>query len=93
MISFCFINSFRYSCEIEFEDKIVITGGSDNSETYGEPLARVTSYTYDGFLADLPEMNEARKQHGCTYFINNDDKIVSTINKITQSIGQKQFNY
>ena len=90
MISFCFINPFRYSCEIEFEDKIVITGGSDNSGTYGEPLARVTSYTYDGFLADLPEMNEARKQHGCTYFINNDDKIVSTINKKDNTINRSK---
>ena len=72
-----FINSFRSSCAIGFEDKIVVTGGSDNSGTYGEPLARVTSYTYEGFLADLPEMNEARKAHGCTYFRNNDNKIVS----------------
>ena len=72
-----FINAFRYSCAIGFEDKIVVTGGSDNSGTYGEPLARVTSYTYEGFLADLPEMNEARKAHGCTYFRNNDNKIVS----------------
>ena len=69
----------------------MITGGSDNSGTYGEPLARVTSYTYDGFLADLPEMNEARKQHGCTYFINNDDMIVSRRNKTTQSIGPKKI--
>ena len=56
----------------------MITGGSDNTGTYGEPLARVTSYTFDqGFLADLPEMNEARKEHGCTYFVNNDNKNVS----------------
>ncbi len=72
-----FMNSFRYSCAIGFEDKIVVTGGSDNTGTYGEPLTRVTSYTYEGFLADLPEMNEARKDHGCTYFRNNDNKIVS----------------
>ena len=69
---------FRQSCEIGFEDKIVITGGADNNGVYGDPLARVTSYTFiQGFLADLPELNEARKLHGCSHFKNNDNKIVS----------------
>ena len=66
------INSFRSTCEIGFEDKIVITGGVDKSDNI---VARVTSFTFNqGFLADLPELNEARLLHGCTHFLNNDNK-------------------
>mgnify|MGYP007048340204 FL=1 len=38
------INSFRSTCEIGFEDKIVITGGVDKSDNI---VARVTSYTFN----------------------------------------------
>ena len=56
----------------------MITGGADNDGLYGKPLTRVTSYTFNqGFLADLPQMIEARKEHGCTHYLNNDNKIVS----------------
>ena len=53
---------------------MVITGGVDIG---GNIVSRVTSYTFNqGFLADLPELNEARLLHGCTYFLNNENKIV-----------------
>ena len=72
-------NPLRYSCEIGFKDKLVITGGTDNDGTYGKTIARVTSYTFNGFLADLPDMNEARSSHSCTHYLNNDNKIVGSM--------------
>ena len=56
----------------------MITGGTDDNGTYGEAIARVTSYSFEGFLADLPDMNEARSSHGCSHYLNSDNKIVSS---------------
>jgi len=67
----------RYACEIELNDKFVLTGGTDNDGTYGNPLTRVTSYdVYENVVVDLPELLEARMTHGCTYFSNNDNNQV-----------------
>jgi len=67
----------RYACAIELHDKFVLTGGTDNDGIYGNPLTRVTSYNIDeNVVLDLPELQIARMQHGCTYFSNNDNKQV-----------------
>ena len=71
--------SSRYACEIELNDKFVLTGGTDNDGTYGNPLTRVTSYdVYENVVVDLPELLEARMTHGCTYFSNNDNNQVKS---------------
>ena len=64
------------SCAIRLVDKVVITGGTEKDGIYGDPLSRVTSYNQNGFLADLPELQESRLSHGCTHFSNNDNKLV-----------------
>ena len=67
----------RYTCAIELNDKFVLTGGTDNDGTYGNPLTKVTSYNIEeNVVLDLPELQVARMQHGCTYFSNNANKQV-----------------
>ena len=57
--------------------KFVLTGGTDNDGTYGNPLTKVTSYNIEvNVVLDLPELQVARMQHGCTYFSNNDNEQV-----------------
>ena len=56
----------------------MLTGGTDNDGTYGRPLTRVTSYNiYENAVVDLPDLQEARMQHGCTHYLNNDNQQVS----------------
>ena len=74
------------SCAIQLEDRVVITGGTDNNGIYGDPLRRVTSYNYDGFLADLPELLESRIQHGCSHYLNNENQLVK-LNKPLEGIA------
>ena len=53
----------------------MLTGGTDND---GSPLTRVTSYNiHENAVVDLPELREARMQHGCTHYLNNDNQKVS----------------
>ena len=73
------------SCAIRLVDKVVITGGTE-TDGYGDPLSRVTSYNHNGFLADLPELQESRLSHGCTHFSNNDNKLVRFF--ITSQVSQ-----
>ena len=64
------------------DEIVVITGGIDNNNEnnrwpYGNSLSRVTWYNKEwdsnNFLGHLPEMQEARMQHGCTYYYRSQD--------------------
>ena len=55
----------------------MLTGGTDNDGNYGYPITRVTSYQWPDAVRDLPELQEARMQHGCTHYLNNDNQQVS----------------
>ena len=56
------------------ETQLVITGG------YNANL--VTMYDMYGFVSELPDMNEGRQGHGCGYYRNDNDQIVSLKNCI-----------
>ena len=51
------------------ETQLVITGGYNSSQ--------VTMYDMNGFVAQLPDMAEARMGHGCGYYRNDNNQIVS----------------
>ena len=68
----CFI---RAACSIEFDDKVVVTGGWGD----GWGIKRVTVYDVHGFVEFLPNMIHGRKDHGCGHYINNNNEIVKFI--------------
>ena len=64
-IHFC----FRKACSIELSDMFIVTGG-DRSRR------RVSKYTTNGWVEDLPDLNEERHSHGCGYYFNDEMKRV-----------------
>ena len=64
------------ACSIHLEHTVVITGGMPSNDDR-TPTARVQQYYAQGAINRLPDMLTARKDHGCGYFVNKDDKIVS----------------
>ena len=63
----------RRACSIEFDDKVVVTGGYDQED---KQTNRVSVYNVNGFVEYLPNMFTKRESHGCAHFIDNDDNIV-----------------
>ena len=45
---------------------IILTGGSYS-------LTRVSEFSQSGFLTDLPQLQEGRRNHGCSFFTNEDN--------------------
>ena len=35
-------------------------------------MTKAGQYTASGWMEDLPELNEGRRQHGCGFYFNND---------------------
>ena len=50
------------------DDEIILSGLDDKK--------KVSKYNEDGFVSDLPNMNEGRINHGCSKYVNSDNKIV-----------------
>ena len=61
----------RSACSIEFDDRVVLTGGWDFGATN-----RVAVYNVDGFVEYLPDLNHMRQDHGCGQYIDGNDRIV-----------------
>merc|ERR1711973_736869 len=53
------------ACSIELPEMFILTGGRFTNTT-------VSRYSTSGWMEDLPELNEGRKNHGCGYFYNED---------------------
>ena len=51
------------ACAINLGTTVVLTGGWGSSQ-------RVTEYSEDGFLRDLPHLQEMRASHGCSFYEN-----------------------
>ena len=49
---------------------MILTGGCSAGEYYTTP--RVVEYNEDGFLRDLPQLQNHRRDHGCGYYVNED---------------------
>jgi len=60
--SFDLVNPFKESCAISLEDFVIITGGK---EGYTSFIKNVIQYNLQGFVKNLPDMNEGRAGHGC----------------------------
>ena len=63
------ILEYRNACSIQLEEVVIVTGGN-------EAMTQATAYNSDGFLADLPALNQGRRGHGCGHFINTDNQAV-----------------
>ena len=78
----------RNSCEIEFENEVVITG-SGQWNSFVSPSVSV--YNENGWVKKLPDLNIARFLHGCGYFVNNDNKLVKWLTIHNQSLVCVEF--
>ena len=60
----------RHACAIPDSDSdtVILTGGMDNPKI-------VSLYDEEGWIRDLPSLNEKRLLHGCANF-NSDSKMV-----------------
>ena len=65
------ISSSGGACSIQLEETVIITGG-----TLALTMTRVTVYNTEGYVEDLPNLNEARSDHGCGHFVNTDNQVV-----------------
>ena len=54
---------FRYACSIELPEMFILTGGEHS-------MKKVSQYSISGWMDDLPELNEGRRDHGCGFFFN-----------------------
>ena len=52
---------YRYACIIPLGDHVVITGGQITKTT-------VSKYDEEGWVEDMPSLNQGRYSHGCTSF-------------------------
>ena len=67
----------RLACSIEFDDKVVITGGLQDPETWEFlGIGTVSVYDVNGFVNYLPNMTIGRLEHGCGHYVNSNNKIV-----------------
>ena len=79
-----FHKSYRFirHCAIvlELEDKVILTGGQLNSSVNTTtPSSRVVVYSVNGNGDDLPDLLTGRYLHGCSHYINSDNKQVSPL--------------
>ena len=63
------------ACTIQLDDQVIVTGGRENP-------TRVDVYTIDGWSSELPQLITRRWLHGCSQYINTDDKMVNPIKGI-----------
>ena len=59
----------RHACSIQMEETVIITGGDFKKN-------QVTVYNTEGWVADWPELNTGRWDHGCGHFVNTDNQVV-----------------
>ena len=57
---------YRAACSISLGDKMVLTGGS---KFIFDGVKTVSRYDKDGWVEDMPSLNQGRNSHGCTAFI------------------------
>jgi len=66
--SFELVDRPKHSCAISLEDSVIITGGEKN---YNSFKANVIEYNLEGFVKNLPDLNEDRAAHGCGSYKHN----------------------
>ena len=66
----------RYSCAIDLEEEVVITGSGWWS-TFVSGQAFV--YNVSGLVRELPKLTYGRWMHGCGHYFSSDNKLVRLI--------------
>ena len=61
---------FSDACTIQLADWVVVTGGTWDGRT-------VSVYNVNGWVEDLPGLNQGRDEHGCGYYFDSNNDIVS----------------
>ena len=67
---------FSRACAIEFQDRVVVTGGCC-------VIATVQVYTLSGPQEQLPDLQTPRYQHACAHYLDSQDRAVSIACNIT----------
>ena len=79
------MHNFSSACAIEFEDKVVLTGGghyvSDWNSVEFFVTNRVSVYNIGGWVEDLPDLITAGRGHGCGHYVDNSNNMVSIFEK------------
>lgn len=77
------------ACPIEFEDKVIMTGGGDIYSYEENPVVnRVSVYNINGWMEDLPSMHDKRASHGCGHYINNNNQMVYLVTGGANNVGE-----
>ena len=63
---------FSDACSIQFDDKVIITGGL--SGVFKEFWAKASVYNHSGFVEDLADLNVPRYDHGCGSYLDENNK-------------------
>ena len=75
---------FRDACSIQFNDKVIITGGL--SGVFKEFRTKASVYNHSGFVTDLPDINVPRYDHGCGSYLNENNQKALSISCIIINI-------
>ena len=80
MNTYFVLTIFSDACAIELDDSrwlplVVVTGGRSGSNT---PGVTVQVYTSEGAQEQLPSLQTGRYSHACAYYVDSQDRIVST---------------
>ena len=63
------------ACAIELENTVVVTGGGYTIDSY----TRVQVYSTEGPLYQLPRLGTGRMSHGCGYYVDSGNRVVSIV--------------
>ena len=63
-----YYNNFRQACGIQFEDKLIVTGGLATKTT-------VSVYNDYGWVKDLAPLKTGRHAHSCAHYTSDDDLV------------------
>ena len=66
------------ACAIELENTVVVTGGGYSIDSY----TRVQVYSTEGPLHQLPRLGTGRMSHGCGYYVDSRNRVVSIVQYI-----------
>ena len=62
-----FILLYSWACAINLGTTVLLTGGYEHGS-----VSRVTQYSEDGFVKDLPSLQQERRSHGCSFYDNDE---------------------
>ena len=70
------VHSSREACAIEMPDYMVLTGGAHDT------LNKVSVYSEQGWVRDLPNLIWGRAEHACGHYVQNDIVVSAMCQKV-----------